>query len=673
MCKKILVLLCCLCLFLPAAQADSLPYGGTVTSPYGTTAPSPVGYDVAEVLDGNQMGAGRLSKPSDLYVYEPAGEVYIADTGNQRIVVLDRDLRFLREYTGAGELVFQSPKGVFVNDHGIYVADDGLSLVIQMDQQGNLIRRYERPVSSLYEDSTPYQPQKVVADSAGRVYVLSLGVYQGLIRFTETGEFMDFYGANRVTVTAKVALQKILRVFMTREQRAAMEAFIPIEYSNVDIDSDDMVYASVNVQEKTNATPPPSLFKLNPLGAPYRKFPAGALADALNNEAGWYTCLDSQLKNVVEFSESTGVVLSFGGSGNQQGLFQEPVALGRLGESVLVLDRTNGNVTRFELTPYGRLVHTALTYSESGRYQEAIPLYEELLRRNSNNDMAYTGLGKAYYELEDYEQSMYYYRLAQDRQGYSDAFKEQSTLLIRQNMGWIFLGLGVVLVAVWGHKLWRKHHGTPVKDPGRVLKPWRHPFYCMVHAYTGFEDMKLQGTGSMGASVVLLAALALSTIITHVLTGFAFNPYYIERLNAPLLIAGTLGAFLVFYLASWAVSSLMSDCEGKPRELLMVEAYALLPYILGTVAIAAITNFVTLDVKPFLNIFQVLCIAWSVILMVVGMMQIHQLSLKKTLLYLLLVIIAMVIVLVLLVLLYSLVQQFVVFLKTLYSEMMYRI
>ena len=52
-----------------------------------------------------------------------------------------------------------------------------------------------------------------------------------------------------------------------------------------------------------------------------------------------------------------------------------------------------------------------------------------MIRRNANYLAAYTGLGKAYYQMEDYDTAMYYYRLAGDKEGYSLAYKEASLLL----------------------------------------------------------------------------------------------------------------------------------------------------------------------------------------------------------------------------------------------------
>ncbi len=669
--KRAITVLVCLLLLPAAASAAELPYGGYASTPYGVSAPSPNGYEVADYLLGVDMGAGALNKPNDIYVQAQTKRVYIADTGNSRVVMLDENLRFVREYKGEGDYALQSPKGVFADAQGnLYVADDGLCLTLKLSGDGELLRVYARPESELYEETSPYMPQKVVADSAGRVYVLSQGIFQGLICFREDGAFLSFYGANHVEVTAAVALQKLLRVFMTREQWAGLESFIPIEYTNIDIDAEDMVYASVGTLEETRGM---SVYKLNPLGVAYRKWPAGALADVLSNEDGLYACLArSTDKQIFEFSDtSTGVMLTCGGNGTQKGLFQDPCAIARLNGDILALDRQSGSVTRFALTDFGRAVHSAVKLSDEGRFQEAIELYHEILKMDAHYTFAYAGLGVAHYETEQYEEAMRYFRLANDKQGYSDAFKERSTALLRQNMGWILAG-AAILFAGGKYIGWRRRKTRKTGETAARRLAWRQPFHCMTHAYTGFDDMKRLGNGSLPAALVLIGALFLSSVVSYVLTGFAYNPNQIEKLNVPLLFAGSLGSFGLFYLSTLAVSSLMSACEGKPRELLIAESYALLPFVLGAFLTAILTNFLSLDVNVFVIFFNIFCIGWSLVLLVVGMMQINQLTLKGTLLYLLLVVFALAVILVLIVLLYSLVQQFIVFLQTLYSEMMYR-
>ncbi len=676
MMKKSLALLCA-CLLtlaaLPMALAEEA-YAGFTTNAWGEAVPAPAGYRVREVKTGEMMGAGRLNKPQDLFYDSARDELWIADTGSARLVVLDGQMNFLREYAGAGEVPFVTPTGVFVRDNGqVFVADEGAGAVLCMAQDGGLVRLYTRPVSDLYEETTPYRPQKVVVDSAGRVYVLSAGVYQGLLCFYEDGSFLNYFGASHVDVTAKVLLQKMWRSVMTREQREATESFVPIEYANLTIDHEDMIYAVVTVSETAGAR---ALVKLNPMGINIlQQGGVGqvTLADTLTETNSLYTVVDKITRRVMQFGVDTrGVVLHFGGFGDQDGLFKAPVSMAERQGDILVLDSETGAVSAFTLTAFGRAIHTAYDLYGQGRYQESIAPWQEVLRLDNNFVTAHRGLGKAYYQLEDYQAAMAAFRLANDKQGYSDAFREHSLLLIRANMGWI---LGGIALAFIGLKLWGHYKKRPDAQTRRArgLRPVRLPFTLMLHPHEGFDEVKSGGYGSVRVGMGILGLLFVTSVISYVGTGFIFNHNRLERLNVFLLLGVTLGSFLLFYAANMAVSSLMNDCEGKARELFIVASHSLLPALLAQLAVVFLSNFVNLQMEVFLKMLSAFGIAWSFVLLFMGQYQVNRITVKRTILNLLLTALVLLVIVVLLVLLYSLYQQISVFFTTLYNEIMFRI
>ncbi len=673
MAKRVRALFLCLML-LPAAfytaAAEEAPYSGYTYNRYGQPVPSPIGYRVKAVFDNAAMGTTGLNGPQDL-MYDPQhNELYIADTGNARIVVLDSSFHMVREYGSMDGTALKHPMGIFVKAGGdIYIADDQLGAVVRLSRDGKLVRSYVRPNSDLYEEATPYKPQKVVADSAERVYVLSQGAYQGLVCFYDNGEFMNFFGSSHVTVTAKVVLQKIWRMFLTRDQRAGLESFIPIEYGNIAIDEEDMIYAVVVAGEQGESTP---IAKLNPMGI--NIFPIRASAsftDVLPEKEGIYTALNKTTRVISQFTETSGMLLTFGGYGTQNGLFQDPVAMERVGDNILVLDAQTGTITVFEPTAFGRAIHEASILYNDGRYLESIQPWLNVLQMDNNYNMAYYGLGKAYFQLNEYEKAMDYFRQGNYKDGYSEAFKEYSLKIVRDHMGLIlcFIALLFALTKGWG--VIKKRRGTiKTKRRGGFFGA---PVYCMAHPYRGFESIKYEGLGSVASGAAVLLVFFGASVFEYLQTGFAFNPNRIDRFNVQLLFVGTVGSFLLAYVSNLAVSSLMSDCEGKKHELFIAFSYALFPAILGIIARTIISNFVTLDMKVFLNFLSIVTIGWSAILLVMGIYHVNQLTLKKTLLNLLLTALAVVIVLVLMVLAYSLFQQMWVFFLTIYHEIMFRL
>ena len=71
------------------------------------------------------------------------------------------------------------------------------------------------------------------------------------------------------------------------------------------------------------------------------------------------------------------------------------------------------------------------------------------MEMDSNNEMAYSGIGKAYLSAGDNEKAMYYLKMGVNQSFYSIAFKRYRNELLRDNLGWILTaGLIVVIAGV---------------------------------------------------------------------------------------------------------------------------------------------------------------------------------------------------------------------------------
>lgn len=94
--------------------------------PPGVSA-APQGIKVIKHLyDITDSEAGTLVLPTDVEVYR--SRIYIVDSGNNRVIVLDEDgeMLFSIGREGAGEGEFQDPVGIGIDRNGrIYVADTG--------------------------------------------------------------------------------------------------------------------------------------------------------------------------------------------------------------------------------------------------------------------------------------------------------------------------------------------------------------------------------------------------------------------------------------------------------------------------------------------------------------------------------------------------------------------
>lgn len=196
--------------------------------------------------------------------------------------------------------------------------------------------------------------------------------------------------------------------------------------------------------------------------------------------------------------------------------------------------------------------------------------------------------------------------------------------------------------------------------------------YTMFHPFQGFEQIKFKKKGSITLSMVILAVWFLTAILNRKLTGFIFNPYPIEKLNILTLLPGTVVIFSIWVVANWAFCTLL-DGEGSFHEIWIVSAYALVPYIIFSLVSIFLSNFFTLESKVFLSwIFQ-FGKYWSIILIFLGLYEIHQYTFKKTLVSIVLTMLGILIIIFLGLLVFSLYNQVMVFIKTVYNEIVFRL
>lgn len=207
------------------------------------------------------------------------------------------------------------------------------------------------------------------------------------------------------------------------------------------------------------------------------------------------------------------------------------------------------------------------------------------------------------------------------------------------------------------------------KDAGLGI---RHVFYTMFHPVNGFDQIKWEKKGSVAACCLILLVFFLSNVFDQVLTGFIFNTFNPDRISVPSIFLITIGGFAIVYVSNWAAGSLMFS-EGENRDIFITLCYALVPYTIFDLIYILLTNFANLEVAAFLTALLVIGFLWSGFILVVGMYYVHQFTFGELLLNLLLTAIGIAIILFLLLLGYSLIQQIITFVVTIYNEIVFRL
>ena len=483
------------------------PYDSYTYNSYMLPVQSPVSHIVDREITGVSLGVGKFNEPSDFCV-DRYNKIYILDSANKRVVVLNdsyecvavidrfiyadnEDIKAIEESANkklVGLLTFLNrPQGIFVDDSGmIFIADTDNNRIVKCDINGSVVNVFRRPDTELLDANTPYQPNKIIADKAGRIFILATNVNKGILQLNAKGEFVTFFGAPKVSFNI---LYEILKRISTKEQRKSLPTFVPTEYANLSIDSNGFIYVVANAidkeQLKASFTSAPgdgsrervaAVKKLSANGADILTrmglFPqVGDLSianeknvqtiyqaqfsmfvDVASSDYGYYSCLDYSMGHVFTYDGDGNLLFVFGGKSAQKGCFREPVAIGYMKDKIIVADKQSASLTVFKPTDYGKTILAAVCDYVDGNYDQSEQEWVKALKMNANLDQAYLGMGKSLMRSGNYKEAMENFEIANAMQDYSTALSQY----MKETIGSKFMPIFLVICAVfllWG--IWK--------------------------------------------------------------------------------------------------------------------------------------------------------------------------------------------------------------------------
>ena len=194
-------------------------------------------------------------------------------------------------------------------------------------------------------------------------------------------------------------------------------------------------------------------------------------------------------------------------------------------------------------------------------------------------------------------------------------------------------------------------------DKTKILVPLR--FFA--HPIDLFNDIKYEKRGSLGVANLLLALYFLEEIINNEAQSFSVWP----------ILLRTVVLVLLWCITNWAMSTLQ-DGKGTFKEIYLATCYALTPLVLFSVPLNLITNMMTLSESMFYSAISSALTLWSLILVFLGTMVVHQFTVRKTIGSVLLSLGMIVIIAFLVLLGFSISQQMTTFVETIITELLRR-
>jgi DNA-binding beta-propeller fold protein YncE len=136
------------------------------------------------------VGDATLKIPLNIAI-DTDGTFYIADSGREQVVVLDKDEKFVTALGKTGEM---KPRDVAVGKDSFYVADLlGRSVRVYDKKENTLQFTIPRPEDRTNDDRRLYTPTNLALDSKGQIYVSDTGASCVMV-YAPDGKFVRRVG-----------------------------------------------------------------------------------------------------------------------------------------------------------------------------------------------------------------------------------------------------------------------------------------------------------------------------------------------------------------------------------------------------------------------------------------------------------------------------------------------
>ena len=624
-----------------------------------------------------KFGDEALAAPADLYIASD-GLIYVADSGNKRIVVGNEEGELVR-IIGEGTLV--NPRGVFVTDSGdIYVADRDAQTIFIFNKDGNLIKQYGKPTSPLYGDEVSFLPIEIVVNDAGIMFVVCESNTNGIVEISPTdgGTFLGYFGTNFATTNIMTV---IYRAILTDAQRSKMVGNIPATPTNLAIDDKGLIYTV------TRGNKDDTLKRLNIAGTNMIHNTDGTYADTpcavvAGNHDNVYVA--DQQGYIFEYNNEGEMLFVFGGpdDGSQRvGLstMVSSVAIDK-NDRIFVLDSDKAQIQVYQPTEFTDLLHEALYLYSKGRYTEAKAPLTEILKMNSMFDYANKAMGRCYFQEENYKEALRYARLAKDYTGYSDAYWEIRNNVLKNTImiAIIAIVLLVIAVKVIGAIDKKKHI---LKTPRRYIRSFKKKPFVSNVCYAGYYMKKpsdasygilAEGRDNWLVSTFLLVVFIAEFIISKYTCGFLMKTVMEGRYEILKDIGMIVGVVFAVTACTYLVSTI-NEGEGTFKKIYTFFCYSLMPYIVIMPLVYILSHVLTNNEMFLTQMLMILTYGWIAVIAFIGLKEVNNFTVGRTVKVIFLTAFAALILVLLVFIIYVLWAQVFEFVYALIGEGVYRL
>ncbi len=201
---------------------------------------------------------------------------------------------------------------------------------------------------------------------------------------------------------------------------------------------------------------------------------------------------------------------------------------------------------------------------------------------------------------------------------------------------------------------------------------WSYLFYTITHPMDGYYWIRHQDKGSVPLAILLVVIFSCCFTANRLLSSFVVNDIDPRGVDSLYELIGTLAFFLLLCVSNWSVTCLMGG-EGRMKDITIAIGYGTLPMSVVLVLATVVSRFIADDEQAFYGLLIAVGIAYGIIMILIGIMQVHNYTLGKTLLTLLITFVAALIIIFLILLLSNLIGSVYNFFYSIYTELIFRV
>lgn len=200
---------------------------------------------------------------------------------------------------------------------------------------------------------------------------------------------------------------------------------------------------------------------------------------------------------------------------------------------------------------------------------------------------------------------------------------------------------------------------------------WKHMLYTVSHPMDGYYWIRHGEKGSVPLAILLVVIFSCCFTANRLLAGFVVNDMDPRGVDSFWELVSVLAFYLLLCVGNWSITCLMEG-EGRLKDIAVAVGYGTVP-ITAVVAAATVISQAIADTETaFYVIILGAGIAYGIIMILVGIMQVHNYTLGKTLITLFLTFVAMLIILFILLLLSNMMNMVFTFFGSIYTEIIFR-